>query len=64
MHACIPAHRRLRQENGEFEANQGYLVRPYLKRKKQVPSLVSFEYLVHLIQLTDTIGRYRKYVGM
>jgi hypothetical protein len=33
--AIIPALRRLRQEDGEFKANLGYIVRPCLKQQKQ-----------------------------
>jgi hypothetical protein len=31
----IPALRRLRQENGEFEASLDYISRPYLKKQKK-----------------------------
>ena len=31
----ISALQRLRQENHKFEANQGYTIKPYLKKKKK-----------------------------
>jgi hypothetical protein len=33
--SAIPALRKLRQKNYEFKANLGYIVRPYLKKKKK-----------------------------
>jgi hypothetical protein len=34
--SVIPALRRLRQEDGEFQSSLGYLVKPYLKETKQI----------------------------
>jgi hypothetical protein len=34
VHACNSTLRRPRQENQEFEASLGYLVKPYLKNKQ------------------------------
>jgi hypothetical protein len=39
VHACNPSTQRLRQEDFEFEASLGYIVRPWLKRNKDTDLL-------------------------
>jgi hypothetical protein len=49
--AVIPAFKGMRQEDGKFEANLGYVVRPCLRSQNKTKKLVENNWIIILIWL-------------